>query len=210
MYCPNCGSEMQDNDRYCPICGMQNQSVANTSPIAPKKKKTKLLIVVCVVALVLIAGAVVLAIVLNQNGGNGSLSDEKTAVETAIREELGAVLGYGDYCSPFLKAIVENFGVHVKSVSNEAGQSYAVCTFSNYDVAAAFSKIQATKEMTYDEYMNTIVQLLNKQKRVEKEVKVLIVEENGVMRAQLTEEQLDIATGGLLTYYSNMDYKLND
>lgn len=64
MFCPNCGSQMEDGSMFCPNCGQQ---VANEQ-IAKKKGIGKLLVILPVIALVVVAGFLGIRLLSHSNG----------------------------------------------------------------------------------------------------------------------------------------------
>lgn len=97
MFCPKCGNNLENTEKFCTKCGYQNvdyvenaQAETNTPATtpenatpteAPKKKSKKPLIITLIIAGTLVlAGAIVAVILLTGNGGNGN-------TESTVREK---------------------------------------------------------------------------------------------------------------------------
>lgn len=92
MFCPNCGTQIDENGAFCPNCGSQLNSVETTTPAAtvaekPKKKKgAKIVLIICSLVLVV---AIVLGALWFLNGkGKGKDNDDSSTPSTETSQEI--------------------------------------------------------------------------------------------------------------------------
>lgn len=105
MFCPNCGTQIDENGAFCPNCGSQLNSVDTPTPAAPvaekpkKKKGAKILLIICSFVLVV---AIVLGGLWFLNGkDNGKDNDDPStpSTETSQEENDEDTIKYIDYYS---------------------------------------------------------------------------------------------------------------
>lgn len=133
------------------------------------------------------------------------VSDEEAA--SAVRSEYETLIGYEEEtANDLIRALRDGFDVQVHSIKEQEDSVAIHCTLSNYDVCAAFAAVEASgEEMSLDSYGQALAAALEEQSRLELETELpLVIREDGSLRVTFTEEQLDTAMGGLLSYYEQM------
>lgn len=150
-------------------------------------------LLILVVALVAVSSVLV---------GCSKLSSEDAAA--TIQREYETVIGYdAERSSQPLQAIRDNFAVEVLSVDKSEGGHVVKCILSNCNAVAAFEALSdSTGEMTLSDYAQALSERIVEQERVELETEMTVVSsEDGSYETSFTDEQLDTATGGLISYY---------
>lgn len=78
MFCPNCGTQINENGAFCPNCGNQiNNTSAPVNPVAEKPKKVKkkkgkvIATIISILVVVAIAATVIIINPFGDKGGNG-------------------------------------------------------------------------------------------------------------------------------------------
>ena len=103
-----------------------------------------------------------------------------------------------------INTIHQNFSVEIKSVNKQEDTIVAECVFRNKDFALAVREIgDSSERITYSEYLSLLISSLNRQPEVEAMEQIVLREKDGTLVVAFTEQQLDSATGGLLTYFNN-------
>lgn len=153
------------------------------------------LIIICLLVFALILSGIVW--VLNVN------SVDKESLEEAIYDEYAVLTGYArENTNSLIKTLYDGFEVEVMSASEKEGTITAQCSFSNYDVAAAFYSLSGNTEMTYADYMQELTKAVQSQDKLQHETTVAVVVEVDVgYNVSFTDAQLDMAMGGFLSYY---------
>lgn len=130
--------------------------------------------------------------------------DQETAV-IAITNEYTDLIGYDETeNNPLISTLYSGFEVNVEGIT-ESEEGYIVsCTFSNYDIKAAFEQMEnQTGEMSLNEYVRMLSEVLRECDRVSAITEMTVVQnENGEYVTQFNEKQFDQAMGGFLTYYA--------
>lgn len=155
-------------------------------------------IIVCVLAVVL--GIVGITCFLSMD------HVDEYALEEAIREEYAILTGYStDGVNSLITTLYNGFEVDVLSTEDQNGEIKVKCCFSNYDVAAAFIALNGIDaDMTYTNYMQELTKTVEDQEKLRQEVTVLVVADvDNQYTVKFTEEQLDLAMGGFLSYYQS-------
>lgn len=162
-------------------------------------KKTKILIGVVLIG-------IICSVAVFFMGGNKVDLDETSALE-AIRNEFKAVINYNEDQSnnPLMAKICEGFEVEILSFKKKKEDYVVKCNLSNYDVVSAFNSIDTiNKEMTLEEYGEMISSVVGEQEKLSTEAEIKLSIVNDEYRIIFTEEQIDAATGGLISYYKNL------
>lgn len=155
--------------------------------------------------LALLAMGVLLVAAFSVLAGCSRLSSEDAAA--TIQREYEAVIGYdAERSGQPLQAIRDGFAVEILSVDKSEGGYVVKCILSNCDVAAAFEAIDdSADEMTLSGYAQVLSDEISGQERVELETEMTIVAgEDGSYETSFTDEQLNGATGGLISYYMQL------
>ena len=137
-------------------------------------------------------------------------------VSQAIVDEFANLIGYSvETSTPIVSTIYNGFSVTVNSITlvdasddtNDAENMFlAVCTLENYDVSKAYTAMETqTQEMTADDFYHLFAQQFELSDRLSKEHSLLINQnEDGTYSAVFTEQALDTAMGGFLSYFAEL------
>lgn len=74
MFCPNCGSEINDGAMFCPNCGFKKDSQINEEVV--EEKKPILLIVLASIIMIVVIGIIIFFILQNINKKAGFITDK--------------------------------------------------------------------------------------------------------------------------------------
>lgn len=212
MFCTKCGAEIRPGGEYCGNCGSSlnpsNEQKRSSHPI--RKKQLTIGLIVLAIIILSLTTVVVLKKVKPSEENESDSVPQTTEIgydnyEDLIRSELYVILGCDKEPKNFLvNAIYQNFSVEIKRVVNQDGTIVAECVFRNKDFASAIREIEGGSEKsTYAEYQSRLIDALNRQSELETTEHLIFSEKDGALVVTLTEQQLDNATGGLLTYYYN-------
>lgn len=165
-----------------------------------KSKGMKNIVIVCTVIFACVLAAFAIARVLGSDDNNAMLS---SAIADAITDEYALLIGYEETgANPLIDTLYEGFVVEVHKVKQHDNQYVAHCTFSNYDIPLAMDILVEEKTITYESYYNKLVEILKKQPLISCEVEINVsANEDETFCAYFTEDQLDKAMGGFLSYY---------
>ena len=212
MFCTKCGAKIRSGEKFCINCGNSlnpsNEQKRSSHPI----QKKQLTIGFIALAIILLSLAIIVVHKIgNPSEGNESDSGPQTteisydSYEELTRSELYVILGCDKEPKNLLvNAIYQNFSVEIKSVANQDGKNVAECVFRNKDFASAVREIEDSSEkFTYAEYQSRLINALSHQSELETTEQLIFSVKDGALVVTLTEQQLDNATGGLLTYYYN-------
>lgn len=165
--------------------------------VSNNPSKSKHLLIVFIV--LILFGAVAVLLVTSRN----KPSEEETVL--VIKTEFEKLLGYENETSnPLIKEIQNGFDVKVHSVSKKKNEYIVLCTFSNYDISQAFANLACNDEMSLKEFSEMFVNELKQQAKVNYDTELTIVSSEDGYITSFTEEQLDSATGGLVSYYKSI------
>lgn len=164
MFCPKCGSEVQDGMRFCIRCGMKlqqdrekNGPIQETSPVylpvhqvetkTSGKDKKNILVILLVVALVLALLSVIIAIfVMMNNRSRGNRSKEEAEQETrvAVTTEVDSRIS-GD--SIAVETYVETEGTTESTEIMVTGAGYRIIKYAP-GYLPAMAPLPVTQRMT--------------------------------------------------------------
>lgn len=133
---------------------------------------------------------------------NKRLSQEDAA--TLIQQEYETLIGYdAEKKTQPISTIHDYFAIDILSVRREKDKYIVQCILSNQNVSKAFEILNSsTNEMTLNNYMQVLTEEITKQERIELETEMIVlVNEDGSYYVSFTDEQLDAAMGGLISYY---------
>ena len=224
MYCPFCGVENKDDANFCHNCGQQ---IPKLNPQPKKENALKSRILLYAVSAIAVVG-VLLALIFglkscqsNDDPKEHTVATEQAqrgvtrapsadmelsleSAESLIRKELRDRLREEGRTNPIMAMTCDSFGLRVNSVSFDGNRNTAFCTISNYDFASAFDELLQDREgtLTTDDYAD-FREILERQPRVETDAEILISEQEGEARVQLTKEQLNAAAGGFPARYED-------
>lgn len=87
MFCPNCGTQIEENGAFCPNCGNKLNNETATSPVAPvtekpkKVKKKKGKVIAAIISVLVVIAIVATVIIINpfgdKSGGGSSIGSKK-------------------------------------------------------------------------------------------------------------------------------------
>ena len=134
--------------------------------------------------------------------------EEKLSEEEAIRiieNEFELLLGYDEEMNnPFVKEVYEGFEVTINRIKADKEGYVVSCTFSNYDLNQSIESMDENDEMTLKEYTEMFVNNLQEQQRVTYKTELYITASQNVYTTSFNQEQLDAATGGLISCYEKI------
>ena len=134
---------------------------------------------------------------------------EEEAV-SVIKTEFKQLLGYeAETTNPLIREIQNGFDVKVHSISKKKNEYIVSCTFSNYDISQAFANLESNDEMSLKEFSEMFVNELKQQAKVNCDTELILVSSEDGYITSFTEEQLDSATGGLISYYKSISEEGN-
>lgn len=161
---------------------------------APNLKKQMLLLFILCIALLL-------------TSCRKTVSLNEDTAEQIIMTEFSEVLNYDENKSnPLILALYNGFNVSVEDIDKQKVGYSVNCTISNYDTKYAFQKMEkVTNTMELERFIENLANIMENGELISMNIKLPIWEdENGEYKTQFTEEQMDIALGGFLTYYSEL------
>lgn len=212
MFCTKCGAIIRPGKNFCSNCGNSlNPSNEQKRDSHPVRKKQ---LTVGLIALVIILLSLTTVVVIQKRKPSEERESESVPqttevsyhnYEELILSELYVILGCDKEPKNLLvNAIYQNFSVEIKSVVNQDEKDVAECVFRNKNFASAVKEIESGSEtISYAEYQSCLIDALSRQSELETTEQLIFSEKDGALVVTLTEQQLDNATGGLLTYYYN-------
>lgn len=138
------------------------------------------------------------------NYGRVNLSESEA--KRVIQESFEQFLNYKDDNNrTLLKAVKDNFKVEVQKIRRKDDDYVVTCMISNHNLAEAIESTQLKEETTLTKYNQLLSESFNKASVQSKKMDVAIIkDENGNLVAKFTEDQVDIATGGMISYFNNL------
>lgn len=148
------------------------------------------------------------AFVLGLIGGGASLllknkASEKDRLADKIKQDACAVLGFDkEDPSPLIKAIDSGMQVRIKKLEKIADGYTAVCEIGNHDFLKAVEQADQTEqgEQTLEEYVTDFAETYKAQPYRTMETTIELKKDGNDYTTQITEEQADAFTGGVLSY----------
>lgn len=126
----------------------------------------------------------------------------KQQAEQAIRSEFFEILGVTPERGNIVaQAIAENLSVSVEKVERgplDQKIYYVTCTVANRDIQGVYAQVDASQQMTLNEFMQWFIQKLSEQPQLQYQETFVLYREDSRYRVQMSEEQFDHCSGGLL------------
>jgi methyl coenzyme M reductase beta subunit len=124
-------------------------------------------------------------------------------VADVISEEYTELLGVDEDSNALIQALNDGFSVQITSVTESEDGYVAECQVSNYDVASAFDQMNLNDtEMTLNDFFEELATTLTSGDKITSKIELTITELDGTYSTAFTEEQFDVASGGLISYYT--------
>lgn len=164
-----------------------------------KRKQNRLLFLwigLGVLVFFLVLAAVCLRLILEVP----SRQQAEQAIQSTFSEILGVSPDRGNLVA---KAIAENLSVSAEKVERGSFDQdiYRVtCTVANRDIQAVYAQVDASQQMTMDQFMAWFVQRLSEQQMLEYQETFVLYKGGDGYRVQMTEEQFDHCSGGLIQW----------
>lgn len=134
------------------------------------------------------------------------ISEEE--VKDVLTEEFHSLIQYDqedENANPLIRVIEEGFEISDIQISKSNDQYYIDCIISNYDVNGAISSFEESQEnISLEEYADMISNAIKASEKKSSPEQFTIVQTDSGYEVQYTEEQLDDALGGLITYYNGL------
>lgn len=169
-----------------------------------ENKKRRNLWIVC--PCIVIGLLAIVALTINLTSRKGMVSEEDAVA--AIQSEFNILIGSEqEIVSPLISLLEDGFEVHITSIDKIDGKTYSIaCELSNYNVINGFNKMtEIGGDMSLNEYSSSLIEYIRQQPKTVTNVEIkLSKNEQGEYVASFTEEQLNYAVGGLITYYAEI------
>ena len=128
----------------------------------------------------------------------------KEQAEQAIRSAFSDILGASPERGNLVaQAIADNLSVSVEKVERDLldQEVYNVtCTVANRDIQAVYAQMDESQQMTLNEFMQWFVQQLSEQPQLQYQETFVLYQDDTGYHVQMSEEQLDHCSGGLLSF----------
>lgn len=134
------------------------------------------------------------------------LSEEE--VKNVLTKEFHVLIKYDQEdadVNPMVKVLEEGFEVSDIQVKKSNGQYEVDCVISNYDVNKALASMEGTQaNISLEEYADMISNAIKTAEKISSPEQFTIIQTDSGYEVQYTEEQLDDALGGLISYYNGL------
>ena len=124
--------------------------------------------------------------------------------EQAIRSEFSEILGVTPERGNIVaQAIADNLDVSVEKIERgplDQKTYYVTCMVANRDIQSVYTQVDESQQMTLNEFMQWFVQKLSEQPQLQYQETFVLYKEDSEYQVQMSEEQLDHCSGGLLRY----------
>ena len=132
-----------------------------------------------------------------------SISTEDTC--NLVRKEFSDTLGLAEDANPLTKLIYDHFSIKVTSITGTEAAGEIHCIVSNRNVSDILTNIFSfSEEYTIETYTAALSAAFNNSPICSKELTISIHKENEIFTIELTDEQFDACSGGLLSYYETL------
>lgn len=129
-------------------------------------------------------------------------------VSQAINSEFSELIWYNseETSTPILDALHSGFSVRINSISaSETDENVfdVACVLENYDVSEAYASVGVqTQDMKVEDFCQLFAQQLTQSRRLAKKYTIKVTKnEKGIYSVAFTEESLDTAMGGFISYF---------
>lgn len=144
---------------------------------------------------ILIVGLIAYIVYIN-------LPPSKGRVEGMIYKQAAVVLSYENSSNPLITALVNNADVDVEKVDKISDGYIATCKIGNHDFKSAYDKCMSNEyTSTLNQFTSDFIDILNQEEMVYATTQINIIKNSaGKYQAELTENDIDVLTGGFITF----------
>ena len=144
---------------------------------------------------ILIVGLIAYIVYIN-------LPPSKGRVEGMIYKQAAVVLSYENSSNPLITALVNNADVDVEKVDKISDGYIATCKIGNHDFKSAYDKCMSNEyTSTLNQFTSDFIDILNQEEMVYETTQINVIKNSaGKYQAELTENDIDVLTGGFITF----------
>lgn len=144
---------------------------------------------------ILIVGLIAYIVYIN-------LPPSKGRVEGMIYKQAAVVLSYENSSNPLITALVNNADVNVEKVDKSSDGYIATCKIGNHDFKSAYDKCMSNEyTSTLNQFTSDFIDILNQEEMVYATTQINVIKNSaGKYQAELTENDIDVLTGGFITF----------
>jgi len=144
---------------------------------------------------ILIVGLIAYIVYIN-------LPPSKGRVEGMIYKQAAVVLSYENSSNPLITALVNNADVDVEKIDKISDGYIATCKIGNHDFKSAYDKCMSNEyTSTLNQFTSDFIDILNQEEMVYATTQINIIKNSaGKYQAELTENDIDVLTGGFITF----------
>lgn len=205
-YCTQCGAEQDDQAIYCSSCG--EKFVSKDYMINHKTSKKNghknlrwigiglgITLIVCTVLFILISD--------KQQGHPVTLSKE--SARELIETEFLVLMNYEENSNPLVQVICKSFHVEIERINTNEDDTKIICIVSNHSVKEAMLQIERTFDKhSSDSFQSILDKCFEESSVMQTRLEITCINLEQGCKVQLSEQDLDACTGGLLSYYSEL------
>ncbi|MDY3304602.1 MAG: hypothetical protein SOW78_10085 [Clostridia bacterium] len=131
-----------------------------------------------------------------------SLPPSKNEVEGMIYKQAAIVLSYENSSNPLITALVNNAYIDVEKVDKSSGGYIASCKIGNHNFKSAYDKcISNEYTSTLNQFTSDFIDILNQEEMIYSTIQINVIKNSaGKYQAELTERDIDVLTGGFITF----------
>lgn len=144
----------------------------------------------------------VIVVALAAYGILENLPPSKGKVEGIIYKQAAVVLSYENSSNPLITALVNNADVDVEKVDKSSDGYIATCKIGNHDFKSAYDKCMSNEyTSTLNQFTSDFIDILNQEEMVYATTQINVIKNSaGKYQAELTENDIDVLTGGFITF----------
>ena len=131
-----------------------------------------------------------------------NLPPSKGKVEGMIYKQAAVVLSYENSSNPLITALVNNADVDVEKIDKSSDGYIATCKIGNHDFKSAYDKCMSNEyTSTLNQFTSDFIDILNQEEMVYATTQINVIKNSaGKYQAELTENDIDVLTGGFITF----------
>ncbi len=140
-----------------------------------------------------------------------NLPPSKGKVEDMVYKQAAVVLSYENSNNPLITALVNNADVDVEKVEKTSDGYTATCKIGNHNFKSAYDKCMSNEyTSTLNQFTSDFIDILNQEEMVYATTQINVIKNSaGKYQAELTEQDIDILTGGFITFSASY-YETNE